>query len=583
MKAPSRFLLVATHYTERECSVPFFSASPDIAHSFSCITNAMRNLLCLLALASILLSFHSAFGQTDSLMLNGSQSPFWISTGHSYVGADVGITGTDYFGAQNFLWGITSSTNPNTGALIEATYLPYGSSLGAGIGFVGGIKLGLTVLPSFDIEAKARYVTNHTSKQLAVSGILLDPFHPGNPAPLSDGTNNYSLTLSSFDGALLGHVHLTDHIYLAGGGSLSDLIMNRFSASQHVIAAGGYRTLNTHTLLNSNDQSVGPEQLTNWFVGFRAAAQIGGGYVFRLGAGNWLMDVEALLSMPLTRWQTTEADSLLNSSANYWQQPAITDPHLWYMSLTVGIRMPFHDLPPLPKLIPIVEPAPTPIPSPSPSTSIHNFPLMKDTSGFVLSGKVLDELTGKPLEAEMTAIDLSNNQIFLKTHSDTNGVYSVHVDNPGKYSITADAPGHLFGTTYFEVDSEGRILRSPDVLRLGSLTSGKTRLLVFFDFDKAEIKPASIPELNHTVEMMNRVPEMRVEIAGYSDSIGTLSHNLDLSARRAKAVRQYLIQHGIATDRLTAKGYGPVPPIAPNSTDEGRAENRRVEFVVKQQ
>ncbi|HEX5316565.1 MAG TPA: OmpA family protein, partial [Candidatus Kapabacteria bacterium] len=91
----------------------------------------------------------------------------------------------------------------------------------------------------------------------------------------------------------------------------------------------------------------------------------------------------------------------------------------------------------------------------------------------------------------------------------------------------------------------------------------------------------SSPELNRAVELMKAVPAMKVEIAGYSDTIGTLSHNLDLSLRRANAVRDFLIQHGIDPNRITAHGYGPASPIATNVTDEGRAENRRVEFVVK--
>ena len=81
---------------------------------------------------------------------------------------------------------------------------------------------------------------------------------------------------------------------------------------------------------------------------------------------------------------------------------------------------------------------------------------------------------------------------------------------------------------------------------------------------------------------MKSVPTLTVEIAGYSDSLGTVQHNIDLSQRRATAVANFLIQQGIAANRLTTHGYGSQSPIATNATDEGRAQNRRVEFVVKQ-
>jgi OOP family OmpA-OmpF porin len=73
---------------------------------------------------------------------------------------------------------------------------------------------------------------------------------------------------------------------------------------------------------------------------------------------------------------------------------------------------------------------------------------------------------------------------------------------------------------------------------------------------------------------------MSVEIAGYTDSKGTDSYNIDLSNRRAQAVRHYLVRNGVETARVAPKGYGKQDPIATNDTEDGRAENRRVEFVV---
>ncbi len=103
---------------------------------------------------------------------------------------------------------------------------------------------------------------------------------------------------------------------------------------------------------------------------------------------------------------------------------------------------------------------------------------------------------------------------------------------------------------------------------------------VLFDFDKSTIKPVSYPILDEVVQVLKRSPTVRVEIDGHTDGVGTESYNLQLSRLRAASVRQYLIGHGIAADRLTSQGFGKSKPIATNETDEGRALNRRVELQV---
>ncbi len=511
-----------------------------------------------------------AFAQADSTASSPAASWNNLATGHSYWGIDLGLTGSAYIGSQNFLWSIST---PNA---FLGTYEPF-NSLGTGIGFVGGMKAGFEVTPSFDIEAKLRFMTYHTSNQETSPSIILDPYHPTTPAPPSSpGTSIYSLTLSSLDVAILGHFRLSDQFYAIGGFSASTLTGNSFSASQQVDQS--YLRQNTHTIANVSEQGSGDSSLVNWFTGVRGDVQIGAGSVFRLGASTMLMDVELLAGIPLTGWLTKVADSSLSATASYWLQPtSITDPHLWYATLTVGLRFPFHDIPPPPQ----PEPTPPIPPTPASAMASPSQPVATD-SGVVLSGHVTDANTGQPVSADLTAVDLSNNQIFAKSHSDSSGNYAVRVKGQGKYSVTANAPDHLFGTAYFEVDSEGRILKSHSDISLGGLKGGKTRMLIFFDFDKADLQPASTPELNQALALLQTVSTLNVEIAGYSDSLGALQHNRDLSLRRAKAVRDYLIRHGIASERISATGYGPMPPIAPNNTDEGRAENRRVEFVVKE-
>jgi OOP family OmpA-OmpF porin len=80
------------------------------------------------------------------------------------------------------------------------------------------------------------------------------------------------------------------------------------------------------------------------------------------------------------------------------------------------------------------------------------------------------------------------------------------------------------------------------------------------------------------VQALKAQPELNVEIQGHTDNTGAHSYNVDLSQRRAQSVKAYMVSSGIDGARMTTKGYGPDDPIAPNTTREGRARNRRVEL-----
>ncbi|RME20462.1 MAG: OmpA family protein [Deltaproteobacteria bacterium] len=107
---------------------------------------------------------------------------------------------------------------------------------------------------------------------------------------------------------------------------------------------------------------------------------------------------------------------------------------------------------------------------------------------------------------------------------------------------------------------------------------------VYFDTDQATIKRSSYPILNDVAEVLKKYPDIKlVEIQGHTDSQASDEYNLDLSQRRAEAVRQYLIDKGVEPERLVAKGYGESQPIDTNDTAEGRARNRRVQFLIVEQ
>lgn len=102
---------------------------------------------------------------------------------------------------------------------------------------------------------------------------------------------------------------------------------------------------------------------------------------------------------------------------------------------------------------------------------------------------------------------------------------------------------------------------------------------VNFDFDRAVIRQEDFAKLDQDVSTLKQQGDMKVEVAGHTDYIGTDEYNMGLSVRRADAVRMYLIDKGIAADRLTVKGYGESQPVADNTTEAGRFQNRRVELI----
>jgi len=104
---------------------------------------------------------------------------------------------------------------------------------------------------------------------------------------------------------------------------------------------------------------------------------------------------------------------------------------------------------------------------------------------------------------------------------------------------------------------------------------------VNFEFNSANLTKESFPILLNALQVLTQYPEMRVEIRGHTDNIGSKEYNLILSERRAKVVKDYLVANGINAERLDIKGFGETDPIADNRTTEGKTLNRRIEFKVK--
>lgn len=106
---------------------------------------------------------------------------------------------------------------------------------------------------------------------------------------------------------------------------------------------------------------------------------------------------------------------------------------------------------------------------------------------------------------------------------------------------------------------------------------------VHFDFNKSDIRADSRPVLDEAVEVLKENPDLHLTVEGHTDAIGSVDYNQKLSVRRAEAVFRYLVNRGVAPERMDVVGYGKSRPVADNDTDSGRAQNRRVELHVPNQ
>ena len=103
---------------------------------------------------------------------------------------------------------------------------------------------------------------------------------------------------------------------------------------------------------------------------------------------------------------------------------------------------------------------------------------------------------------------------------------------------------------------------------------------VLFESGRSDLKPGSVMNLDQLAAFLQKYPDRSVVVEGHTDSMGGEDYNLDLSQRRADAVKAYLLRRGIDPSRITSTGLGEAAPVASNATDAGRLQNRRVEIVI---
>jgi outer membrane protein OmpA-like peptidoglycan-associated protein len=202
------------------------------------------------------------------------------------------------------------------------------------------------------------------------------------------------------------------------------------------------------------------------------------------------------------------------------------------------------------------------------------FALKPLTERTTITGKVSDKKTGDPLAA---TVSFPNSGLADVANDPETGVYMAEIP-VGSYAVKVTSEGYLAQTAAVVLQKDKPLVRDFELVAEGMSITLRG---VYFDFNKATIKPESRPALEDAAKILKENPDIRVEIQGHTDSKGSDEYNQNLSERRAQSVVNYLVtQLGIDRTRLVARGYGEGMPIATNDTDEGRALNRRVEFFI---
>jgi outer membrane protein OmpA-like peptidoglycan-associated protein len=208
---------------------------------------------------------------------------------------------------------------------------------------------------------------------------------------------------------------------------------------------------------------------------------------------------------------------------------------------------------------------------------VYLVPLARQLS---LAGDVIDKKTNaKVVNPKITIVAKGTSTNF--TPASAGGSYQQDIPGLGWYVYNVSAEGYLNTTDSVQVVDENVAPVVKNIF-LTEIEVGITVRLknIYFDFDKTTLKSESFVELNKVVEFLKQNSKVSIEIAGHTDSKGSDQYNLNLSQGRSQAVVDYLISQGIDTSRLQAQGYGETKPIDTNDTDEGRANNRRVEFTI---
>ncbi|MCC5930840.1 MAG: OmpA family protein [Cyclobacteriaceae bacterium] len=202
----------------------------------------------------------------------------------------------------------------------------------------------------------------------------------------------------------------------------------------------------------------------------------------------------------------------------------------------------------------------------------------------IIQGIVLNKTNQEPIHAEVVVEDLESGIEItrVKTHQDDPGSFQIKLPVGKKYSIYAEAENYMAETELLDLSQTSPFVHIYKRIFMLPFEAGMALRLnnIFFDFAKATLRRESNAELNRILPYFQRYPNLKVELSGHTDAIGSEAANQILSENRAVSVRNYLINLGIPQQKIMAIGYGESLPVDSNETEDGRQQNRRVEFKI---
>jgi len=219
---------------------------------------------------------------------------------------------------------------------------------------------------------------------------------------------------------------------------------------------------------------------------------------------------------------------------------------------------------------------------------IYSFPLYEEARPIPVTyvkGIVKDRSSKRPLGAKFELIDLSTAKAVIVSTSDkVTGDFLVCLPVDRDYALNVSKDGYLFYSANFSLKDRATNSKPYAMnVELQPIEFGKSVVLknIFFATASFDLKPESTAELEKLYEFLKSNPSIYIEIGGHTDNVGKREDNQLLSENRSKAVFDFLVAKGIDAIRMKYKGYADTVPIDTNDTAEGRANNRRTEFTVK--
>lgn len=200
-----------------------------------------------------------------------------------------------------------------------------------------------------------------------------------------------------------------------------------------------------------------------------------------------------------------------------------------------------------------------------------------------VKGIVRDAQTKQLLEAAVEIIDLQKDiPVYQDYSSAEKGDFLATLTSGKNYGLNISRSGYLFYSENFSLVGHEPKKPFDIMVLLQPIAVGSKVVLknIFFDTNRFDLKPESMAELQKLIDFLRLNPTVKIEISGHTDDVGNDAANQTLSENRAKSVYQFLSTHGINPARLLFKGYGKTQPLAPNTSDDNRAQNRRTEFKI---